>query len=116
MTSPGEPGIDLDLGMGVDVDVTVGEARDDSDAGDGDAPATAYLLKFEADVTPAQAEGVLGRLSPPDEGIVLAGQGAVVVRARRRFVETAKAADVVALVHPVRTGAWEPNRHRVDEG
>lgn len=109
MSQPDEHGIDLDLGMGVGVDVTVGEAGDGPD----DAPAMAYLLKFDPDVSPAGAEAVLGRLSPPDEGIVLAGQGAVVVRARQSFVESAKVADSVALVHPVRTAEWEPNRHRV---
>jgi hypothetical protein len=101
--------------MGIDVDVTVGEseAGDEAGTGDGEAPPMAYLVKFTPEVTPAEAEGILGHLSPPEEGIVLAGQGAVVVRARQSFVESAKVADSVALVHPVRTAEWEPNRHRV---
>lgn len=113
MTTPPPPGIDLDLGLGVDVDVTVDEAAGESDAGDSEAPALAYLVTFDPDVTPAEAERVLGRLSPPDEGVILAGQGAVVVRAGASFVERATGADSVALVHPVRTADWEPNRHRV---
>lgn len=113
MTPPDHPGFDLDIGMGIDVDVTVGQAGGETEAEEGGQLPRAYLVKFEPDVTATVAESVLGRLSPPEEGIVLAGQGAVVVRACRPFVHNAKVTDSVALVHPVRTGDWKPNRHRV---
>lgn len=113
MIPPRHPGFDLDLGLGVDVDVTVSEAGDGPTAADERETAMAYLVKFDPSVTQSEAEDILGRLSPPEEGIVLAGQGAVVVRAQRSFVEKTEVADSVAMVHPLRTADWEPNRHRV---
>lgn len=115
-----EQELDVGLGMDVDVDVDVRDEERPADAdtapdssADTDDPALSYLLKFDPDVTPAAAEAVLGRLSPPDEGIILAGHGAVIVRAQRAFVDFAKRQDCVALVNGVRTQQWEPNRHQV---
>lgn len=120
---PGDDaGLDIDLGMGIDVDVDVKAEADPDHAPVGtpgvesdsdEEPAMSYLIKFDPDVTPAAAEDVLGRLSPPDEGIILAGSGAVIVRAYREFVDSAERQDCVTLVNPVRTKQWEPNRHRV---
>lgn len=131
MTSfdPTDPDPELDVGLGLDIDVEV-DARgtDDTEATEPaqhdatpeqvpahDDPTMSYLVQFDPDVTPDQAEAVLGRLSPPDEGIILAGSGAVIVNAHREFVEYAKQTDCVALVNAVRTQQWEPNRHRVRE-
>jgi thiamine pyrophosphate-dependent acetolactate synthase large subunit-like protein len=111
VTPPGHPGIDVDLGMGIDVDVSVEPA--DAETDEAETSATAYLLGFDEAVDPADAEAVLGELSPPEESIVLAGQGAVIVRARPEFVRLAERSDCVALVNAVRTPQWEPNRHRV---
>lgn len=126
---PSDPDPELDVGLGLDIDVQV-DAReaDQQDAPENaqgvdapgetaphDDPTMSYLVQFDPDVTPDQAEAVLGRLSPPDEGIILAGSGAVIVNAHREFVEYAKQTDCVALVNAVHTQQWEPNRHRIPE-
>lgn len=124
---PTDPDPELDVGLGLDIDVEVdargtdqedapANTRDVAASGEAsppDDPTMSYLVQFDPDVTPDQAEAVLGRLSPPDEGIILAGSGAVIVNAHREFVESAKQADCVALVNAVHTQQWEPNRHRV---
>lgn len=118
-----DTGIDIDLGMGIDVEVDVKDEANPDHApigtpgvepdSDDEEPAMSYLIKFDPDVTPAAAEDVLGCLSPPDEGIILAGSGAVIVRAHREFVGFAERQDCVILVNAVRTKQWEPNRHQV---
>lgn len=119
--TPGDD-IDVDLGMGVTVNVDVDEeaataqapvGRTEGEPDPDEEPAMSYLVKFAPDVTPAKAEAVLGRLSPPGEGIILAGSGAVIVRAGQAFVDQAEREDCVRLVNAVRTKTWEPNRHQV---
>lgn len=119
-----EADIDIGLGMGIDVDVEVDDEAAEEHAPVGtpgvepdldpdEEPAMAYLVKFDPNVSPDEAEAVLGRLSPPEEGIILAGSGAVILRARQAFVDYAERQDCVVLVNAVRTKTWEPNRHRV---
>lgn len=118
-----DAGLDIDLGMGIDVEVDIKDEADPDHApirtpgvepgSDDEEPTMPYLIKFDSDVTPTAVEDVLGRLSPPDEGIILAGSGAVIVRAYREFVDFAERQDCVALVNAVHINQWEPNRHQV---
>ena len=92
--------------IGVDTDVTPRTGSGDSSS------VSSYLLRFTADVTPSEAEAVLNRLEPPEEGIVLASSGAVIVRAGDAFAAFAEERSCVELVHGVRLKTWEPSRHQ----
>lgn len=102
---------DVDVGLGLDIDVSVTQPENLPDA---ETPMS-VLVRFQPDVTAAQAESLLGRLEPPEDGIILAAGQAVIVRAREGFVATAKRHPSVDLVHPVQMQQWEPRRHRVPD-
>jgi glyoxylate carboligase len=104
MTPSHGDGDPLDLDVGVDVTVTRSRPP---------AAADAHLVRFVPDVTPAAAEAVLGALTPPEEGILLAGQGAVIVRAGEAFVERAEASAAVDLVSALRLPDRDPPRVQV---
>lgn len=112
MTPPNPPDApDIDVGLPVDVDISVAEP----DLGPDEETPMSVLVRFQSDVTPAQAESLLGRLEPPDDGIILAAGQAVIVRARAAFVEEAKRRPYVDLVHPVQMQQWVPSRHRISD-
>lgn len=70
-------------------------------------------MKFDPNVTPEAAEAVLTHLSPPEEGSILAGKDAVIIRACCEFVDFASREEWVVLINAVRTTQWEPSRHQV---
>lgn len=99
-----DPGIDVDLGSGFDVDVSTDKTHPEG--------VTTHLIRFSEQVTPEQAETVLGKLDPTEENIVLAAGGAAIVQAGPAFVDYAQQQSAVDLVHRVQLQTWEPNRHQ----